>query len=87
MSEIVYRAEVTELAVFSINNNSTPIGTPLENGAYLRRLPWAQNESLTVALDYWGSAEAAAGVLNSGTIGLAARIGGIWFHVDTNDLH
>lgn len=87
MSEIVYRAEITELGVFSLANNPYAVfGKPLANGAYVRRLPWAHNESLSMALDYWESAEAAAEVLGSGKVGLAAMIFGVWVYVDSGDV-
>lgn len=87
MSEIVYRAEITDLGVFSLDNNPYAVfGKPLANGAYVRRLPWARNESLSMALDCWASAEAAAEVLGSGKVGLAAMILGIWVYVDSGDV-
>jgi hypothetical protein len=86
MSEVTYRADIIDLGVFSLDNNDVNVGYPLENGAFVRRLPWAQNESLSMALDYWWSAEAAADVLGSGKVGLAANIGGIWFRADSNSL-
>jgi hypothetical protein len=87
MSEIIYRAEVDALSVFSLDNNTaTKIGWPLDAGVNMRRLPWAFHESLSSALDCWQSAEAAAEVLGGGKVGLAARIGGVWFYIDSSHL-
>lgn len=87
MSEIIYRAEITGLGVFSRDNNpDAKLGYPLSGGVNLRRLAWAENESLSMALDCWRSAEAAAEVLGGGKIGLAARIGGLWFYIDEVDM-
>jgi hypothetical protein len=87
MSEIFYRAEIRTLAVFSLDNNpNANLGYPLGGGVLLGQLPWADNESLTSALDCWASAETTARILGGGKIGLAARIGGIWFHIDASHI-
>jgi len=87
MSEIFYRAEITLLGVFSIDNNpDAQIGRPLSAGVKLRRLPWAYHESLSSSLDCWQSAQASAEVLGGGKVGLAAMIGGIWFYINDSDM-
>ena len=87
MSEVFYRAEIDALGVFSLDNNpDAKFGWPLSGGVNLRRLPWGNNENSSMALDCWQSAETAAEVLGGGKVGLAARIGGIWFHIDCNDM-
>jgi hypothetical protein len=86
MSKIIKRVEVEMLGVFSMDNNTdAKIGEALGAGVNVRRLPWASHESLSMALDCWQSAEAAAGVLGGGEVGLAAKTEGVWFHI--NDSH
>ena len=86
MSKTIPRAEVEMLGVFSMDNNpDANLGEALDAGANVRRLPWAKYESLSMALDCWQSAQAAAEVLGGGKVGLAAKTEGVWFHI--NDSH
>ena len=87
MSKTIPRAKVEMMGVFSMDNNpDAKIGKALDAGANVRRLPWAVYESLSMALDCWQSAQAAAEVLGGGKVGFAAKIDGVWVHIDSSHI-
>ena len=83
-----YSLPVTELAMFSIDNNpDCAIGTALDDGAFLLPLPWDhQNDGHMDAIDLCKMTHGVARVIGGTKVGIAALILDEWVRIDPDKL-